>query len=193
MIWLSMSVIILVGIVGVFVFAESLRRKYHKIAENKILCEIWTKGGTVYEKPFPRNGSEVIVPKSVGEGTNRYIIDEHATYDAKYPASMPSFMQATIRKASYMEGNPDPIVKRIDKPIATTELLGNLKDERFTEFAVAVSQDMERLEKELLKARTSAKIPTLLWTIIAVTLLLSGAGAYMAYQALQAVETGLGI
>jgi hypothetical protein len=188
-----MLVIILVGVVGILIFAEMLRRKYHKIAEEKILCEIWTKGGTVYEKPYPRNGTEVIVPKSVGEGTNRYIIDEKATYDAKYPANMPSFMQATIRKASYMEGNPEPIVNRIKEPIATTALLGNLKDERFTQFAVAVSQDMERLERELLKARTSAKIPMLLYVIVAIGVLLSGAGAYMAYQALQAVETGLGI
>jgi len=188
-----MSIIILVGIVGVFIFAETLRRKYHKTAETKILCEIWTKGGTVYEKPFPRNGTEIIVPKSVGTGTNRYIIDEKATYDAKYPANMPSFMQATIRKASYMEGNPEPIVKRVNEPIATAKLLGNLKDERFTEFAVAVSQDMDRLEKELFKARTAAKVPMLLYTIVVVGVLLSGAAAYMAYQALQAVETGLGV
>lgn len=193
MVWLSMLIIILVGIVGVLVFAESLRRKYHKIAEEKILCEIWTKGGTVYEKPFPRNGAEVIIPKSVGKGTNTYTIDERATYDAKYPANMPSFMQATIRKASYMEGNPEPVVKRVDEPIATAALLGNLKDERFTQYAVAVSQDMERLEKELNKARSSGKVPKLLYIIVLVTLLLSSAGAYMAYQALQAVETGLGI
>lgn len=193
MVWLSMLVIILVAIVVALAFVETLRRKYHKIAETKILCEIWTKGGTVFEKPFPRNGSEIIVPKSVGKGTNRYIIDEKATYDAQYPANMPSFMQATIRKASYMEGNPEPIVKRVNAPIVTTALLGNLKDERFTEFAVAVSQDMERLERELFKARSSGKAPMLLYVIVVVGVVLSGTAAYMAYQALQAVEIGLGL
>ena len=154
----TIYVVIFFGlIVGFLSWAWWQRSKYNKLTEGMLLCEFWPETGRRYKKllPVEVNGIEVKAPK--GHQCPRYFFNKEATYNAKYPDAPflnLSFLQVDVSIVSWPEDNPEPInpYRRPGSEVMSAALIDTTRDNDFMAFAMAMSHEIEVLQKQLADA-----------------------------------------
>lgn len=156
--------------------------KVRKDAETCVWAEFTTPAQTSYTKLCTVDGKEVVAPK--GHSLPRYYLDTGKTYTALYPPGRPKFMQVTIRKVYYHEGNPEPVDPKRLPIVVTPEMIAAIKDEKFTEVAVRFSRELHELMEKL----EAVINPKLTYALLVIICILAGVGLYFGWQALQSLR-----
>jgi len=170
-----------------------LKRSFQRRVIGQLLCEFITKEGNGYEKLYPVEHGTVEIPlKDVKKGRQKgktFLVDRLATYMVDYPANWPGFLQAKAKKAVFFEGSlmPLSIPKEQAKGLLSPEFLYNLKNEMFSELAVAYSRDQKALLEQLEK---QPKPSTLYIWLGLILVAIAGLGFYM-YSNIGAIQEGI--
>ena len=150
--WLMNSIVALVGIVFFMVWTIWSTMQNRKRVKNQQLVEIWRRKGTVDEDFYDVDIQEIVIKNSFNDKLTTYFIREDAVYHELYPKHTKfPWTQVTVQKSAFIEGNPEPIVKRGTKPVATASLIAGLREEAFTQFALQTSQHIKELNDALNK------------------------------------------
>jgi len=170
-----------------------LKRSFQRRVIGQLLCEFITKEGNGYEVLYPVEHGTVEIPlKEVKKGRQKgkcFLVDRLATFIVDYPANWPGFLQAKAKKAVFFEGSliPLSIPAGQAKNILSPEFLYNLKNEMFTEIAVATSRDLKTLQDQLEKQPKPSTLYIWLGVII---LAIVGLGFYM-YSNIGEIQEGI--
>jgi hypothetical protein len=193
-VWMMNSFVALLGILFLLIWSLWKGGRLRKHLKDRILVEIWRKTGTVDEDFYDKSVQEIKVGNNpTDEDAMTYTLREDACYNSLYPKkTWFPWMQVTVKKIAFIEGNPEPLTKRRKEVVASAKLIRNLREEAFTQFAVATSQHIRELSEMLEK---TVKPSTLYFILIGIGLL-SAVGAifgFQAYNALNQIAAGLGI
>ena len=183
-------------------FLMYLKRNFQKKVIGALLCEFITPEGNGYERLYPVEHGVVELPlKEVQKGKKKgktFLVDKLATFIVDYPENFPAFLQAKAKKAVFFEGSfiPVSIPKGKVSNMYSPEFLYNLKNEMFSELAVAYSRD----EKSLLEKLEKQPKPSTLYLWMAIiTLAVLGLGFYLymnlpeMLEILKALGAGAGV
>jgi len=164
--WLMNSLVGLLGLLFLLAWSIYKTMQNRKRVKGQILVELWRKKGTVDEEFYPVDIQEISIKDNETESITNYYIREDAIYHELFPKkALFPWTQVTIQKAAFQEGNSEPIVKRLEAPVATAKLIAGLREESFTQFAVQASQHIKDLNEALNK---TIKPSTLYFLLIAI-------------------------
>jgi len=193
--WLMNSIIGILAFLFLLIWTIWQTMNNRKRVKGKILVELWLRKGVVTEEFYDVDVQEITIESS--GSVNKYYIREDAIYHELYPKKTKfPWTQVTIQKAAFVEGNPEPIVKRKEEPIYSTKLIGGLRDEKFSQFALQVSQTLKELSERNLKPSTVYFI----LIIVGLASVLGGIFSFLTYnmmsdltEALSKITAGLGL
>ena len=193
--WLINSLVGVLALVFLLVWTIWRTMENRKTVKGKVLVELWLKKGVVVEEFYDVDVQEITVESS--GSVNKYYIREDSIYHELYPKKTKfPWTQVTVQKAAFVEGNPEPIVKRNAEPIATAKLIGGLRDEEFSQFALQASKTMNELKDRYLKPSTVYFI----LIVVGLASVLSGVFSFLTYnmisdltEALNKITAGLGL
>lgn len=154
------ALVIIIVILGTIQF---YRRHYGKQINGKLWCEYWPENKQRYRLLLPKNpdGCTVNAPQGhdvknlKGEQTSCYVYSKADIDIAKYPPDPflgLKTLQVDCPLVSWKENFPDPINPYRAGVIVTASKLANLNEDAFLAFAMAASQHIADLEKELASA-----------------------------------------
>ena len=198
--WLSVILLIACLAITVWVWMETMRKKYRSAAVNAALCEFLTKTGVSREILLPVVNGEVVAPVDSAKKKGKqmkYVLSKDSVYNARYPSQgILAKLGTIVPKAIWIEGNAEPITNRTNIPIISSELLLARDDEKFSGLAVEASSQLRDIEDKL----SSFVDPVKLFIVLGCAIAVSGAAVYLTYLLRQdfailqeAVKAGLGI
>jgi len=202
---LDYTVMISYGIVFLVLLAIIMGLMFYKLRStrkfvvDKIKCWFWPETGNKYYEFIQKeeNGIEIKAPRE--HSCPRYFFNRQATGWEKYPDIAPfgmKFLQVDVPAVIWAENNPEPLSPYKEAPIATSRMIDALIDEDFLAYAAENEREKAELEKELLKSRITRMSPTLVYGLIAATMIAAIAGAVMTYlgnDALRIIAGQLGL
>lgn len=165
--WVSPTITLMICMVVVLVWLVSRRAHYEKLCRNKILCHFIRPADDItalYPIDEVIEGIGIIETftedkrdKQVKDGKPVYYIVPEATRPSTYPQS--GFMArfgVKVQKITFVEGNPFPLLAlagELSVPEEfSSQMVGKLRDEKWTEQTVAQSQEETRLSEKLKQA-----------------------------------------
>lgn len=165
-----MSTVQIIGLLVILVIAMGfmmyLKSKHQKEVRGNIWCEFIPEAGRGYAKLLSVVGGSIdLEPEKNGKGKT-YAVKDIVTYPMSYPPGQPSAVQVIADKAVFFENTMEPAsnpwltstqakMKGIEipkgayckVPVIPPEWGYNVKNEVFTELAVAYSKDMKKMEE----------------------------------------------
>jgi hypothetical protein len=190
--WNSAIIGFAVIILSTLLFIEFRRWQNNKDAKNCIQLEILPPTGTIYYAIAKKDEHSLTIKSPTQKDVKfTYMVDTHATWDVRYPASDLEVTQVWIKRVTYYEGGKEPALKR--KVLVTViDQEGNeskvLKDvEIATPTLVALAKDSHDLRDIIREVNGDTGIfgaNTSLVTLIICGLILVAAGVifYYIYQ-----------
>ena len=200
-------IVTIVTVVWIFTEQANNRRK----VQNKILVRMNTLAG--HEDSFlaKYQGKAVILPKSkqsylksvkgIDAEIDTYFADGNSTVAGKYPtpSGFFSFLSAECRVVSYVEGDPEPISKRVRKEksiIGTPALLGVYRDSNVAAMAQAFDQELDKAKEQVIKALRKYINPWIVYGALIMNIIIFGVVIFLFLEltdGIKLIKMGLGV
>jgi len=188
--------VFIILILGMILF---YRWRYNKQIEGKLWCEFWPENKQRYRLLLPKNpdGCTIDAPQGhdvrdlKGKQYNRYVYSKGDIDIAKYPPNPflgIKALQVDCPLVSWKENYPDPINPYRDEPIVTASKLANLNEDAFLAFAMAASQHIAELEKELAAALASKVNRNIVYVGLAILLVANIIVGFLVYKVSSSVD-----
>ena len=138
-VWGFIGVLLAVGVFLILGLIIYMQQSFKKAVIGKVLCTFRTASNQSYDVLLPVEGNLIIPPEGhILEGNKKadklgfYIVPSNAP-TVSYPLwGWPQAFRAEVRRAFYVEGNPNPIQPPFEKLMSTEEaikILAPKKDE----------------------------------------------------------------
>ncbi len=189
-------IVVLLFIVGYFIYMQIRRAQNAKKVINHLLCDMTTDIGTSYTTLLPIDGNVVHDDRNKDKSFS-YIVNEAACYECDYPEGKNKLEQVKAKKAYYHENNPEPRIKRTDATIASAKVLNAIRNEKATEVAMQTSRDL-KADQEFIKKNMLS--PMFVYILLFVIIIGVGAAIAIMYQQgqvqaadIQAIKQAIGL
>lgn len=161
-----------------------LRDKFQKAVIGHIWATFLTKTGSRADALCHTNGDIVIPPQGLLSDNPtpiEYVVPA-TKYNFSYPPLFPSFMQATVPSAIYIEGNPEPLGRKEgDAPQITDKLLHSLRNEESAALMMRAMGQFFQMDEILEAIKNTGGAKTAIYISLGV-LVLVAILAYMNYH-----------
>lgn len=192
-------IVIMVFIILILGMIQFYRWRYGKRIAGRVWCEFWPENKQRYRLLLPKNpdGCTVDAPQGhsitdlKGEQHSRYIYSKGDIDIAKYPPDPflgLKALQVDCPLVSWKENHPDPINPYRAGIIVTASKLANLNEDAFLAFAMAASQHIAELEKELAAALASKLNRNVVYIGLAILLVANIITGFLAYKVSSSVD-----
>ena len=117
------------------------RQRNAKKAANHIWAEVLPLAGKVYDPLVPIDGNKVRIKDSSGKVFATYVLGRAGIFPAAWPPGKSKFVQTTVDKIIYREGDAEPLSNVTGRPLVSAKMYGATIEESHSADAMKLSLD----------------------------------------------------